>query len=74
MDNVPIVRAADREIGAIGGLLGLSLGATDLEVDLKTREIETLPARLRTIAALEGVGLRFATESVGLRMPPAPIH
>jgi 2-iminoacetate synthase ThiH len=74
MGNVPIVRAADREIGAIRGLLGLSLGATDLEVDLKTPEIEALPARLRTIAALEGVGLRFATESVELRMPPAPIH
>jgi len=74
MDNVPIVRADERELGAIGGLLGLSLGATDLEVELKTSEVESVPARLGAIDSLAGVGLHFTVDAPTIGISPPRIH
>jgi len=67
LDNVPTVHVSEHELQSIGTLVGVSLGATDVEVTFGSRDLPHIDKRLEQLSRLSDVGLPLGWASPTVR-------
>jgi len=63
LDNVPTVHVAEGELRSIGTLVGVSLGATDVEVVFGSRDLPGFEERFNRVIQLNDLGLQLGWTS-----------
>lgn len=72
LDNVPMVSVREEELRSVGALVGVSLGATDVEVVFGSSEFAGFEERLTQLGRLNDLGLPLAWTNPILAAPMHP--